>query len=129
MQPVREVRFMTGLEDVVIEARVLSGFAERLRGLLGTSDKASPVILERCHAIHTFGMGYPIDVAFVSARGKVTCSERGVCPGRHLSSRKACWVLERPSDAGPWPQQGTQVEQHERPRAPTLPRGRSERSN
>ena len=53
--------------DRVIELRVLNSWAERVRGLLATDADAAPVLLTRCGSIHTFGMRYPLDVAFVGA--------------------------------------------------------------
>jgi len=81
---------------------VLSSWAERLRGLLGTCADADPVMLTRCGSIHTFGMRYPIDVAFVSERGRVLRSVRALAPRRLFSSPDAYCVLERPASNEPW---------------------------
>lgn len=88
---------------------VLSSWTERLRGLLGTRADADPVMLTRCGSIHTFGMRYPIDVAFVSECGEVLRSVRSLAPRRLLSSPDACCVLERPASAEPWFAEGDRV--------------------
>jgi hypothetical protein len=107
--PICEVSWEDGRGTPSVEARFLEGFGRRLRGLLGTDDTAPPVILEPCRAIHTFGMGYAIDVAFVASDGKVTRAERGVGARRHLESSGARWVLERPASSGPWPEAGMRI--------------------
>lgn len=76
--------------------------SQRMRGLLGTDPSAAPVLLFPCRAIHTFGMRYPIDVAFVDSQGKVVRVFCGLAPGRMRSCRKAAFVLERPAKASPW---------------------------
>lgn len=92
------------------EAVVLSTAFERLRGLLAHSRDAPPVRLLRCRSIHTFGMGYPIDVAFVASDGRVMVSERAVGAGRVISCSAASWVLERPACVGSrWPNVGDEV--------------------
>lgn len=80
----------------------------RARGLLGTSanwgDARRVLVLAPCKSVHTIGMHYALDIAFVSRQGMVLRSERNVKPGRLLSCRKAALVLERPHDrAAPWP--------------------------
>jgi hypothetical protein len=82
----------------------------RLRGLLGTGPDARPVALARCSSIHTLGMGYRIDVAFVRADGLVLEAWRSVPPGRLLSHGGARIVLERPHGRGPWLARGDWIE-------------------
>ena len=43
---------------------LLQGGFEKFVGLLGTEITAPPVLLLRCSSVHTFGMTYPIDIAF-----------------------------------------------------------------
>lgn len=95
--------------------RVLAGFRERLRGLLGTGTDAGAVVLERCGAIHTHGMRYAIDVAFLGADGRVLASVRGLPPGGSARSPGAVRVVERPASALPWPEVGQVVETGEDP--------------
>lgn len=93
-------------------ARVLANPWQRLRGLLGTrraGPRAGLVLLTPCSSIHTCGMAYAIDVAFVSEEGVVVASLTGVGPWRLESVPGARHVLERPSSTGPWPQKGEQL--------------------
>lgn len=82
---------------------VLRTFLGRARGLLGSTVTAAPVALVRCRSIHTFGMGYPIDTAFLNEDGVVVTSVRGLAPCRVLNSRGAWMALERPVSEGSWP--------------------------
>lgn len=88
------------------EFRVLSSWVQRLRGLLGTREGASPVMLLRCRSIHTYGMRYPIDVAFVGGSGKVLRVVRGMAPAACASCPKAECVLERPAQEDLWVEEG-----------------------
>lgn len=89
-----------------LEFRVLSGPLERMRGLLGTQCDAAPVALVPCRSIHTFGMRYPIDVAFVSKRGLVLGAAQNVGPARLLAARGARLTLEQPHGRGRWFERG-----------------------
>lgn len=91
---------------LVYELRVLSTWAERLRGLLGTRSDAVPVLLTRCSSIHTYGMSYPLDVALVGELGEVLLVRRGLGSREVLSHPDARCVLERPAAPGPWPEEG-----------------------
>lgn len=93
-----------------LEARILATAGERLRGLLGTGPEEGAVLLARCKSVHTFGMGYPLDLAFVDGAGVVLLSKRGVPPWRVVSCAEAACVLERPSSDKKWPQEGDRVD-------------------
>lgn len=86
----------------------------RARGLLGTSaswgNGSRVLVLAPCRSVHTIGMHYALDIAFVSRQGMVLRSERNVKPGRLLSCRRATFVLERPHDrTDPWLDPGDSV--------------------
>lgn len=89
-------------------------FAARARGLLGTDVSWGAgnrvLVLAPCKSVHTVGMGYALDVAFVDKHGVVLRSERAV-PPRHLRiCRKAAYVLERPhASSCPWVRAGDTV--------------------
>jgi len=57
---------------------------QRLRGLLGGPPLArgEALWLDPCRAVHTAGMRYAIDVAFVDGRGRVVRVVRGLRPWR-----------------------------------------------
>lgn len=69
--------------------------SSRLRGLLLTPGTDGLMVLLPCNDIHTFGMSYAIDVAFVDARGEVVRVARDVVPNRRLREAHAVAVLER----------------------------------
>ena len=76
-------------------------FFQRLRGLLGRSPSwlgvGGVLLLAPCDSIHTWGMRYAIDVAFLDGHGRVLESVRRLPPRRRLRCPGARVVLERPS--------------------------------
>ena len=100
---------MVEAEGIGFSARVVKGFLERLKGLLGTRSDASPILLVPCRSIHTFGMRYPMDICFLDASGGVVRSIRRVGAGAFLKADEARSVLERPSSAEPWPVEGSKL--------------------
>jgi hypothetical protein len=89
-----------------LEFRALTRMRERLVGLLGSGPDARPVALVRCSSVHTWGMRYRIDVAFLSREGEVLRVVRALPPGRVLSCHGSWLVLERPHGRGAWLRQG-----------------------
>ena len=94
---------------VVLDFRALMTIGERLRGLLGTGSDAEGVALCGCSSIHTWGMAYRLDVAFVSRGGEVLKSVRAVRPRRLVAASGAYYVLERPASFAAWPSEGSWV--------------------
>lgn len=92
--------------ELLLELRVLSSWAERLCGLLGTGESAAPVLLARCPSIHTFGMRYPIDVALVGEFGEVLAVRRALPPCEFFSHAGAACAIERPARVGEWLEEG-----------------------
>lgn len=76
---------------VVFATRLTS----RLRGLLLSMPSDDSMLLLPCHDIHTFGMSYAIDVAFLDSRGTVLQARRDVLPNKRLRQPGAVAVLER----------------------------------
>ena len=68
---------------VVLKA---ASFRSRLLGLALLNEDEFPrgtgLLIRPCASIHTFGMRFPIDVAFADARGTVLCVTRRVPSGR-----------------------------------------------
>ncbi|WP_419944237.1 DUF192 domain-containing protein [Candidatus Poriferisodalis sp.] len=58
-------------DRVVASLEVARARSERRRGLLGRDDLIGALLIERCRAVHTIGMSFDIDVAFVDADGCV----------------------------------------------------------
>jgi uncharacterized membrane protein (UPF0127 family) len=63
-------------EDVLAAAELALTRRERRRGLLGRDDLDGVLVLRPCHQVHTFGVRFPIDVAFCDRDGFVlyTCT-------------------------------------------------------
>jgi len=106
-----EVMVTMGEGERSAEARftLLTSVPERLRGLLGSSSEGGGVVLAPCSSIHTIGMSYPIDVAFVTREGAVLASRRGMRPGGVFSCRGAFYAFERPQATGRWLKRGETV--------------------
>ena len=68
------------------KARVARTFAERAKGLIVTKDLAADegMLIEKCNAIHTFFMSFPIDAVFLDASDRVVKVVRGIKPWRPL---------------------------------------------
>lgn len=73
-------------------------FWQRLRGLLGTT--ALPVgyglMIKPCNSIHTWGMGYSIDVLFVDGHDQIIKIVENLPAGQIARSAGSCYVIELP---------------------------------
>ena len=80
-------------DAVVHEARSLRA---RLLGLalLAELPSGHALLIPDCRSVHTFGMRFEIDVAFLDDRGRAIRVDRGVRPRRVLNCRAAFTVLE-----------------------------------
>ena len=58
-------------DNVLAVAEVATSHRHRLRGLMGRDDVEGALVLHPCRHVHTFGMRFPIDVAFCDAAGVV----------------------------------------------------------
>jgi uncharacterized membrane protein (UPF0127 family) len=56
---------------VLASVEIASDRPARRRGLLGRDDLSGVLVLTPCRQVHTFGMKFPIDVAFCAASGEV----------------------------------------------------------
>jgi uncharacterized membrane protein (UPF0127 family) len=72
---------------------------QRRRGLLGRDGLArgSALVLTPCNAIHTIGMRFPIDVAFIDRQGRVRRIVRQLPPSRISVCLTAKTTIECPS--------------------------------
>jgi uncharacterized protein len=94
------VRKAGAREPLAQRAGVADNFWQRARGLLGRPPLAEGegLIIRPCKAIHTWGMGYPIDVAFLDRSGRVVASYERVEPNRRTGwHRGARSALELPA--------------------------------
>ena len=79
---------------IVHEATTLRA---RLLGLAWMREPPPPghaLLLTDCRSVHTFGMRFPLDIAFLDERGRTIRVERNVPPRRVLVERRAFAVLE-----------------------------------
>ena len=75
---------MRETEILGFKAKVAHTFRERARGLIGTRSLAANegLLIERCNAIHTCFMSFPIDVHFLDRGGREVKVVRNVRPWR-----------------------------------------------
>src|SRR4051812_10626140 len=87
----------TGHDPLVIHEA--TSFRARLLGLAfrRAPPRGHALLIPRCRSVHTFGMRFPVDIAFLDERGSVVRLERSVPPRRVLFCRGARAVLETPS--------------------------------
>jgi len=80
------VRVVNRTREIPLGDRVRTAqtFLSRLAGLLGTAAIAEGegLWIVPCRSVHTLGMRYPIDVAFLDARGVVVGILEGLPPNR-----------------------------------------------
>jgi uncharacterized protein len=97
----RKVRVVQSDSGVLVASRVAvaDSFRHRLRGLLVRPpvQEGEGMLLLKCGSVHTMGMGYPVDVAFLDAEGRVVRSIAGLGPWRlGLGGPDAVHALELP---------------------------------
>lgn len=92
---------------VLASAEVVNGRRDRARGLIGRDGHEGALVLSPCRWIHTVGMRFPLDVAYVDAEGIVL---RTVRMGRNrmgLPIPRARMVIE--AEAGAFARWGLHV--------------------
>jgi uncharacterized membrane protein (UPF0127 family) len=86
------------LRDQCIVPRVWNAVStwERTRGLLGRPQLQSGegMMINECRLVHTVGMSYPLDLAFLDNAGQVKKLTRNVRPARLAGSMHAHRTLE-----------------------------------
>jgi uncharacterized membrane protein (UPF0127 family) len=87
----------------------LTSFIERLRGLLFMKPRESWFLFSPCKGVHTFGMRYAIDIAFLNREGVVLESFRGVAAAKKMKHSQASVVIERFESQEPWLDKGDRV--------------------
>jgi uncharacterized membrane protein (UPF0127 family) len=70
---------------VLCSAKLASQRHHRRQGLRGTHADHEPLVIDRCRWVHSLGMKYPLDIAFLDA-------ENNVIEIRHLPP----WRIDRP---------------------------------
>ena len=99
MKRVRVVQNASGV-SVASTAVVADSWWSRLRGLLARPPlrRGEGLLLTRCRSVHTVGMTYAIDVAFLDAEGTVVHHISRLVPFRvGLGGPEAVHALELPA--------------------------------
>ncbi len=70
--------------------------AERMRGLLGKPplEKDQALLITACSSVHTFGMAYPLDLAFLNKDWQIKRIVKSLKPWRMAWSFTSNMVLE-----------------------------------
>lgn len=56
---------------VLASAEVARSRAAKVRGLLGRASIEGALVIDKCRSVHTIGMKFPVDVAYLDAEGVV----------------------------------------------------------
>lgn len=93
--------FRSGDNGVCLIPRVFLAVkgTDRTRGLIGRPrlEPGEGLLIDRCAMIHTFGMAYPLDLAFIGRAGDIKKTVHALVPYRLAGSLTACMTLELPS--------------------------------
>ncbi len=75
---------MDAVDILGCRAKVARTFAERSRGLIGARGlpPGQGLLIEKCSAIHTFFMSFPIDAYFLDGENRLVKAVRGIRPWR-----------------------------------------------
>jgi uncharacterized protein len=94
---------------VLASAELATGRLGKAKGLLGRNAFEGAFVIDHCKSVHTIGMRFAIDVAYVDAEGTVL-RVRTMRPHRvDLPERKATMVIE--AEAGAFERWGLAVGQ------------------
>ncbi len=87
-----------------------TSISQRARGLLFSRPRDEVLILMPCNDVHTVGMRYRLDIAFIDKRGRVLEAHRDVGPLHRFRNRRAIAVIERFSSCKtPWFDRGDRL--------------------
>ncbi len=90
----------------LITVKHATTFYERLRGLAfhdeGFLAGNEALCFVSCRSIHTFGMRFSIDVAFIDREGEVVRVARALKPGKIMSCTRSHLVIERSATSMRW---------------------------
>jgi hypothetical protein len=81
-------------DDVLAAAELAESRRAKRRGLTGRDAVEGALVLQRCRSVHTFGMRFPIDVAFCDRAGRVVYT--ATMRPRRVSKvvRRSAFVIE-----------------------------------
>jgi len=98
----RGALYRVGSSDCLVpEARRTTNAWERLRGLLGRPalSTGQGLLIDPCPSVHTIGMRYPLDLAFLDLHWRVLRLVRQLPPLRFAACAHARATLELPPGA------------------------------
>ena len=80
------------------DARHANTFLSRFKGLLGSNglDCGQALLITPCNSVHTIGMRFPIDIAFLDRQGKILKLVHNLKPQKLSMKKQAACVLEMP---------------------------------
>lgn len=94
------VRNVTTNKEVANSMVVADTLFLRLKGLLGRSalTAGEGLLIKPCKGVHTFGMGFPIDVVFLDKQNSVIACNKSLAPNRMTPVYlRSASVLELPA--------------------------------
>lgn len=93
--------FNLSSENIILEeAEIANSFFKRFKGLLGRRklEPGKGIIIRPCRSIHTMGMLFTIDLAFVTKMNCICYIIEKLKPFRVSPAiEKACYVIEAPA--------------------------------
>jgi len=92
---------------VLASAEVAEDRRARRRGLLRRDGLDGALVLPSCRWVHTIGMRFPLDVAYVDAEGAVVKTARMARHRVGFPVPKATWVIE--AEAGAFERWGLSI--------------------
>jgi uncharacterized protein len=99
--------WLVSADRVLASAEVLDGHRDRARGLLGRDTVDGVVVLRPCRWVHTIGMRFALDVAYVDGKGEVVKTVRMHRRRVGVPVARAAWVIE--AEAGAFARWGLRV--------------------
>ena len=96
-------RRLAALPLIAVDGRVVrlaTTHGARLLGLAFTDRERAGggLLIPGCRSVHTFGMRFALDIAFLDAEGAAISRRRAVPPWRVVADRRAAAVLETPAE-------------------------------
>jgi len=108
--PIDKVSFQKTRESFTRETVYAVSWSTRMRGMLARPRiywHTRQLLISPCRALHTIGMRYAIDAAFIDRYGQVIAVVRDMPPFRIAVGPSGTYaVLERPSEKEQWIQVG-----------------------
>ncbi|MGI6327390.1 MAG: DUF192 domain-containing protein [Dethiobacteria bacterium] len=95
-----EVYNKTRKKIILEEAEIADSFFLRLKGLLGRRElmPRKGLIIKPCRSVHTLGMLFPIDLAFIAGDQRICYLIEAMKPNRVSPVvKEACCVIEAPA--------------------------------